>query len=155
MRELGQRDAATPCFETASQLDALDADAAYMAALSASEKGDFASELRWLERALTADPDHAKALVNRAVLYGEAGDLEKELACNRRAVRANPRSALAANALASCLGMGGRVDEALAEFARVVEAQAWGDAEELARAGKLHGVVTRMKAKQQAASSSG
>ena len=143
---------AEPLFQEASKLDELDADAAYMAALSASERGDFGSELRWLERALKADPKHAKSLVNRAVLYGEAGDLDNELACNRRAVEANPQSALAANALASCLGMRGLVDESLAVFARVLDGAGWGDAEELARAQKLHGVVTRMKAKQEASS---
>lgn len=152
LRELGRRQEAEPLFQTASQLDALDADAAYMAALSASERGDFGSELRWLERALKADPKHAKSLVNRAVLYGEAGDLDNELACNRRAVEANPQSALAANALASCLGMRGLVDESLAVFARVLDGGGWGDAEELARAQKLHGVVSRMKAKQEASS---
>ena len=108
--------------------------------------------MRWLERALKADPKHAKSLVNRAVLYGEAGDLDNELACNRKAVEANPQSALAANALASCLGMRGMVDESLAVFARVLDGAGWGDAEELARAQKLHGVVTRMKAKQEGAS---
>ena len=148
LRELGRRQEAEPLFREASSLDALDADAAYMAALSASERGDFGSELRWLERALKADPKHAKSLVNRAVLYGEAGDLDNELACNRKAVEANPQSALAANALASCLGMRGLVDESLAVFARVLDGAGWGDAEELARAQKLHGVVTRMKAKQ-------
>jgi Flp pilus assembly protein TadD len=152
LRELGRRREAEPLFQEASSLDALDADAAYMAALSASERGDFGSELRWLERALKADPKHAKSLVNRAVLYGEAGDLDNELACNRRAVEANPQSALAANALASCLGMRGFVDESLAVFARVVDGAGWGDAEELARAQKLHGVVSRMKAKQEGAS---
>ena len=152
MRELGRRQEAEPLFQEASKLDALDADAAYMAALSASERGDFGSELRWLERALKADPKHAKSLVNRAVLYGEAGDLDNELACNRKAVEANPQSALAANALASCLGMRGMVDESLAVFARVLDGAGWGDAEELARAQKLHGVVSRMKAKQEGAS---
>ena len=125
----GGRREAEPLFQEASKLDELDADAAYMAALSASERGDFGSELRWLERALKADPKHAKSLVNRAVLYGEAGALDNELACNRRAVEANPQSALAANALASCLGMRGFVDESLAVFARVLDGAGWGDAE--------------------------
>ena len=111
-------------------LDALDADAAYMAALSASERGDFGSELRWLERALKADPKHAKSLVNRAVLYGEAGDLDNELACNRKSGRRRIRNRRSRrNALASCLGMRGLVDGSLAVFARVLDGAGWGDAE--------------------------
>ena len=109
-KELGRRQEAEPLFPEASKLDELDADAAYMAALSASERGDFGSELRWLERALKADPKHAKSLVNRAVLYGEAGDLDNELACNRKSRRGEPAIGARGERLARVLGMRGLVD---------------------------------------------
>ena len=145
LRELGRRREAEPLFQEAPLDDRtrtrLHGRAVASEQATSGPSCDGSRKARGRTRSMPSP-------VNRAVLYGEAGDLDNELACNRRAVEANPQSALAANALASCLGMRGFVDESLAVFARVLAGAGWGDAEELARAQKLHGVVTRMKAQE-------
>ena len=135
-RALGRPDA-PQLFTEAATRDPGDADAAYMVALSFSEKGDYGSEGAWLDRALTANPKHAKALVNRGVLRGEAGDLEGELEHYELAVAAEPNDAMCRNSLAACLLLRQRVAEALPHLEHVVRTKALGEVEELARAEKL------------------
>ena len=135
-RALGRPDA-PQLFTEAATRDPGDADAAYMVALSFAEKGDYGSEGAWLDRALTANPKHAKALVNRGVLRGEAGDLEGELEHYELAVAAEPNDAMCRNSLAACLLLRQRVAEALPHLEHVVRTKALGEVEELARAEKL------------------
>ena len=75
------------------------AEAEYMLGLISNNEGDSAGAVRWLERALKADPAHAAALGELGVAHARQNNYEAARASLERAVELNPKDLRAAHQL--------------------------------------------------------
>lgn len=95
----------------------------------AAERGDFTAADRHFVDTLTAKPDHAEALFNRANAMAAAGKSELAVEQFRKAIRMKPDYVEAHNNLGLALVQLGRIDEAIAHYEAATRIQPFADAE--------------------------